>query len=115
VPERRAYGLIPSGHSPAVQHVLSSVRGRSKCGRPFDTALPIPRDLPICKKCTQFDGLTGAFGRRPWRGLKRRSACARRSGCFGGPARSKRAEDGRRVELRAAGESGPWTLGRHHR
>ena len=70
--ERRVYGLIPSEDPPAVQHVLSAVRGRSKCGRPIDTARPIPKDLPICKKCTQFDELTGAFGRGPWRGQRRR-------------------------------------------
>ena len=57
------YGLIPSEEPPAVQHVLSSVGGRSKCGRPIETSLPIPKDLPICKKCTRFDKSTGTFDR----------------------------------------------------
>src|ERR1035438_2246624 len=60
VAERRVFGLIPSENPPTVQHVLSSVSGRSKCGRPIDTALPIPKALPICRKCTQFDEITGA-------------------------------------------------------
>jgi len=66
------YGLIPSEHPPTVQHVQSAVRGRSKCGRLIDTTLAIPKALPTCRKCTQFDEITGAFGRRPWRGLRRR-------------------------------------------
>jgi len=61
--DRTVYGLIPSEEPPAFQHVLSSASGRSKCGRPVDTSLPIPKDLPVCKKCTRFDKLTGAFGR----------------------------------------------------
>ena len=61
--ERTVYGLIPSDDPPAVQHVLSVVSGRSKCGRPIDTTLPIPRDLPVCKTCTRFDEMTGAFRR----------------------------------------------------
>ena len=73
VAERRVFGLIPSENPPTVQHVLSSVSGRSKCGRPIDTALPIPKALPICRKCTQFDEITGAFSRRPWRGRQRRA------------------------------------------
>jgi len=61
--ERTVYGLIPSDDPPAVQHVLSVVSGRSKCGRPIDTTLPIPKDLPVCKTCTRFDEMTGAFRR----------------------------------------------------
>jgi|GEM_PF-2101962 len=69
---RPVYGLIPAEDPPTLRHVQSAVKGRSKCGRPIDTALPIPKDLAICRKCTQFDEITGAFGRRPWQGLKRR-------------------------------------------
>ena len=61
--ERAVYGLIPSEDPPAVQHILSVVSGRSKCGHPIDTTLPIPRDLAVCKTCTRFDEITGAFGR----------------------------------------------------
>jgi len=70
---RPVYGLIPSEDPLTVQHVQSAVRGRSKCGRLIDTTLPIPKALPTCRKCTQFDEITGASGHRPWRGLRRRA------------------------------------------
>jgi hypothetical protein len=61
--ERTVYGLIPSEDPSAVQHVMSVVSGRSKCGRPIDTTLPIPRDLPVCKTFTRFDVMTGTLRR----------------------------------------------------
>jgi hypothetical protein len=41
--DRTVYGLIASEEPPALQRVLSSASGRSKCGRPIDTSLSIQR------------------------------------------------------------------------
>ncbi len=71
--ERHVYGLIPTEDPPTEKHRESVSKELSQCGKWIDTTLPIPDDLPVCKRCTRFDHARPPVRYALWRRLARGS------------------------------------------